>query len=1013
LTDLSNYDLSPLRTGDPLLLRGRRDGLTPILVVAPGDRNGSVDQVKRLEHEYSLRAELDAAWAARPIALTRFRERPSLVLEDPGGEPLDQLCGRPWDVSECLRTAIPLASALRLAHDRGIVHEDIRPANILVDVARGGAWLTGFGIATRAPRERPNPDPPEVIAGTLAYMAPEQTGRMDRSTDSRSDLYGLGIILYEMLTGAPPFTASDPMEMIHCQIAQQPIPPSERASAIPRQLSGIVMKLLAKPVEERYQTAASLEADLRRCLSLYDLSGRIDPFPLGALDVPDRLVISESWGAEGKVRQFEQLYPNLRQASEPSSLRGGAGALTELDIGAVLRASQALSSEIQLPELIGKLVRIAMEHAGAERGLLVLQRDGRLKIEAIAATGREGIEVTVKEIEVTASDLPLSMLHYVIRTREGLVIDDASTASLHAEDDYVRRRGVRSALCLPIINQANLIGALYLENNLTPRAFAFDRVAVLEMLAAQAAISLENARLYSDLQQENNDRRRVEEDLRRSEAYLHEAQRLGRMGSFVLEPSSGRMVASAELIRILGRDPNLQSTTLDMLREHIHPEDRQLIEQQRNHAIEEKLAWTFGYRIVLADGIIKFVESAASPVIGLDGEIEEYVGIVIDVTEYKMSEQKLRMNQALLSEAQRLSRTGSYTISGPDGNLTWTGEMYRIYEYDPTEEPTVQKAVDRIHPEDRGRLRDGIRAALDARSEGFNADPVEYRLLMPDGRLTFISSVRGRAGPEFSGVATVVGATMDVTDRRNAQEALLRAQADLAHVSRVNTMGELTAILAHEVNQPISAAVTNANACLRFLSGESPDLQEAREAASAIVHAGTRAAEIVSRTREFFRKGVPEKALVDVDDLIRGTVVLLESQASRYSVSMRMWLAAGAPAVMGDRVQLQQVIVNLIMNGIDAMREVDGVRELAIRTARTENDEIVVSFTDSGLGLPAQGADRIFHAFFTTKSDGTGMGLSISRSIVEAHGGRIWAEPAAPRGATFHFALPVADESQA
>jgi C4-dicarboxylate-specific signal transduction histidine kinase len=349
-------------------------------------------------------------------------------------------------------------------------------------------------------------------------------------------------------------------------------------------------------------------------------------------------------------------------------------------------------------------------------------------------------------------------------------------------------------------------------------------------------------------------------------------------------------------------------------------------------------------------------------------------------------------------------------LSNPNGGLTWTAEMHRIYEYDQTEEPTLEKAIARIHPDDRDRLRQGVSAALDARPEGFNADPVEYRLLMPDGRLKFISSVRGPAGPEFSGVAAVIGATMDVTDRKSAQEALLSAQADLAHVSRVNTMGQLTATLAHEVNQPITAAVTNANACLRFLSGENPDIEEAREAASAIVRAGTRASEIISRTREFFRRGVPEKALIDVDDVVRGTVVLLESQASRHAVSMRMWLAAGSPAVMGDRVQLQQVIVNLIMNGIDAMRVVEGVRELAIRTGRTEGGEIVISFSDTGLGLPVQNADRIFDTFFTTKPDGTGMGLSICRSIVEAHGGRIWAEPHAPRGTIFLFTLPLADE---
>jgi len=278
---------------------------------------------------------------------------------------------------------------------------------------------------------------------------------------------------------------------------------------------------------------------------------------------------------------------------------------------------------------------------------------------------------------------------------------------------------------------------------------------------------------------------------------------------------------------------------------------------------------------------------------------------------------------------------------------------------------------------------------------------------MPDGRTKFVLSLRAPAGPEFSGVGTIIGATMDVTDRKNAEEALLRAQADLAHASRVNTMGELTAVLAHEVNQPITAAVTNANAALRFLSRDNPDVEEAREAVTAIVHAGVRVADIVGRTREFFRKGVPQRALVDVDDVVRGTVVLLESEARRYSVSIRTWLAAGFPAVMGDRVQLQQVIVNLIMNGIDAMNEIEGARELAIRTGGTDRGEVVISVSDTGVGLPSRDADQIFNTFFTTKPGGTGMGLSISRSIVEAHGGRLWAAPNTPRGATFQFTLPI------
>jgi hypothetical protein len=297
---LSGYVFSSLRKGDIALYRGSGSGLRPILLaVAEEILPGCVEQ---LEHEYALKSELDAEWAVRPIALGRDNGRMTLVLEDHGGTPLDQLRSRPLDVSHFLRIAIPLSGALGHVHERGLIHKDIKPANILVEWASRSVWLMGFGIASRVPRERQAPEPAETIAGTLAYMAPEQTGRMNRSVDSRSDLYALGVTFYELLTGALPFTAADPIELIHCHIAREPVPPHELASVLPAPLSMIIMKLLAKTAEERYQTAAGVEADLRKCLTVWESFGRIDPFPLGLQDASDRLMIPEKlYGREGEI----------------------------------------------------------------------------------------------------------------------------------------------------------------------------------------------------------------------------------------------------------------------------------------------------------------------------------------------------------------------------------------------------------------------------------------------------------------------------------------------------------------------------------------------------------------------------------------------------------------------------------------------------------------------------------------------------------------------------------------
>ncbi|MEA2780064.1 MAG: hypothetical protein QOK29_1608, partial [Rhodospirillaceae bacterium] len=301
--------------GERVVCRTWRAGIdghrNAVLVVLPAAEHPTPGSLNRLTHEHGLKEDLDSAWAARPLELVRERGRTMLVLEDPGGAPLDRLLGPPMDVGKFLRLAVALSAALGRLHERGLVHKDIKPANVLVNSATGQVWLTGFGIASRLPRERQLPEPPEIIAGTLAYMAPEQTGRMNRSIDSRSDLYSLGVTLYQMLSGALPFTASDPMEWIHCHIARKPVPPGERSANLPAPLSAIILKLLAKTAEERYQTATGVESDLRRCLAEWETQGRIDEFAIGEHDTPDRLLVSEK--LYGRAREIDTLLASFER----------------------------------------------------------------------------------------------------------------------------------------------------------------------------------------------------------------------------------------------------------------------------------------------------------------------------------------------------------------------------------------------------------------------------------------------------------------------------------------------------------------------------------------------------------------------------------------------------------------------------------------------------------------------------------------------------------------------------
>ena len=307
MIELSRYVLEALRKDAefiPYRARSKDDG-TQLLVLSPAGEHPRPETLKRLEHEYFLKEALDPRIAARPIEIARDLERTVLVLEDPGGVPLDQLLGQRLDLAPSLRLGIGLSNAIDQLHQRGIVHKDIKPANILVNNVTGQCWLMGFGIASRLPRERQSADPPEFIAGTLAYMAPEQTGRMNRSIDSRSDLYSLGVTLYQMFTGSLPFTAMDPMEWVHCHIARTAEVPAQRVGNIPNAISASIMKLLAKTAEERYQTAAGVENDLRRCLTEWETRGCIDDFALGQGDTPDRLLIPEK--LYGRAREIEAL----------------------------------------------------------------------------------------------------------------------------------------------------------------------------------------------------------------------------------------------------------------------------------------------------------------------------------------------------------------------------------------------------------------------------------------------------------------------------------------------------------------------------------------------------------------------------------------------------------------------------------------------------------------------------------------------------------------------------------
>ncbi len=372
--------------------------------------------------------------------------------------------------------------------------------------------------------------------------------------------------------------------------------------------------------------------------------------------------------------------------------------------------------------------------------------------------------------------------------------------------------------------------------------------------------------------------------------------------------------------------------------------------------------------------------------------------------ERKKAEQALRRSEMYLAEAERLSQTGSFGWNASTGELYWSDGTYRIFEYEPTTKPSAQLVIDRTHPEDRLRLQQ----VLDRATRDGGDFTAERRLLMADGSVKHVQVAAHRLNSEDPKHFVFVGAVTDITERKRAEEErerMRQLEKDLAYMNRVSMMGELTAALAHEIKQPMTAAVMDANACMRWLRREPPDVTEACGAASRMVAAVTRAAGIIDRVRSLYGRGKPEREVVDVNEILREMTVVLGDTAARHAISIRTDLGFGLPPTTADRVQLQQVVMNLMLNGIEAMRETGG--ELTIASKRIERDQLLISVSDSGVGLPVDGAERIFDAFFTTKPQGSGMGLCLSRRIVESHGGRLWASPTARRGAVFQFTLPV------
>jgi PAS domain S-box-containing protein len=573
------------------------------------------------------------------------------------------------------------------------------------------------------------------------------------------------------------------------------------------------------------------------------------------------------WGADGKVRQLERLYPRLHIADEGGAVGKVGEPVQHMDVTAVVRASQAVSSEIELPGLIETLMKIALQNAGADRGLLILSRDNGFWIEAEGQASGNGIAVVMYHAPVSGPDCPEALLRHVIRTQKTLILDDASQSIALCGEDYVHRRHPRSILCLPLMKQANLAGLLYFENALATHAFTPDRIAVLELLASQAAISLDNTLLYRDL--------------REREARI-------------------RRLVDSNIIGILFWD---------------------------------------------AHGNISYANDA-----------------FLSMTGYTRQE----------------------LISGAVG---WKEMTPAEYHADDAQRVDQLRLLGQLPPREK---------------EFFRKDGSRLPVLIGSALLT---------ESRDHGISFV----LDLTERKQAEAEARESerryqdmQLELAHANRVATMGQLTSSIAHEVSQPISAVAINAGAALNWLGRKPPDFEKALTSIEEIAKDAHRSSEVLGRIRELFKKAPPRKERLDLNEAVREVIVLTRSEALKNQITVKTLLAEGLPSIEGDRVQLQQVLLNLVVNAVQAMTNTtDRARDLLITTAPSGSNFVLVRVADSGPGLDPQMLERIFDPYYTTKTEGLGMGLTICRSIMDAHNGRLWASANQPRGVVFQFTLPA------
>jgi PAS domain S-box-containing protein len=693
------------------------------------------------------------------------------------------------------------------------------------------------------------------------------------------------------------------------------------------------------------------------------------------------------WGAEGKVRQLDEQHPHLReeQCSGAKSLNTSTSP-EQLDIGTMIRASQVVAGEIVLEKLVETLLRIAIENAGAQRGILILlqQEEPQITAEAIS---RGGIEVVLRRAPLASTEVPASILHYVMRTKEHVVLDDALAKNLFSNDSYFSENKPRSVLCLPILKQTKMMGALYVENRLTPGVFNPNGIALLEVVASQAAISFENALLFENLEKSQHE----------LETIFHKIPAL----VWRTEPDGSNLFTNQRWLEYTGLDA--EEVRHGGWIVAIHPDDQPRLMKAWRGMLAGGPEREVEARIRRFDGEYRWFLFRTEPMYDNQGNIVSWYGINTDIEDRVRATEELR-------DTERHLRLLIETIPAlvwhatPEGNIDYLNQHMLDYTGKPSEDLVGLWWATLIHPDDADETAKNWRQSIGA---GRSYESTQ-RLRRADGMYRWFHILAEPLCDSEDRVIGWYGLNIDVDDRIKMEEVLRQTRLRLSRAAQLATVAELSASIAHEINQPLAAAVANGDACLSWLSAEPANLEKARLAAERVIRNGNSAADVVRRIRALFQQSVPSKTNLDMNEVIAEVLHLVFDELVRKSISIKTFLESDLSPIQADRVQIQQVMVNLVHNAMEAMDKAGGRRKLiSLLCQRDVQNMILIEVQDNGCGLPD--TQRVFDPFFTTKEKGMGMGLSICRAIIEAHHGRLWAT-SNKKGTTFSFTLPVFED---